>query len=196
MRISVIGIYRVTQNTERRNIMANETKKSSFNAINIIIAVVLIAVIGLAAYAVYDDISTNVTREKMESGEMEANLAYLADQNGMSVEDFLTQYGLTGLDENATQTEVINSMTVENFLAYAGATLDELVEEYSLTEPPAMDANWGEVQKTFTVRNVIGEENFDQFKEMYGLDDTITLDTLWSEAEVKLEEAASNTSAE
>lgn len=158
--------------------------------INVIIAVILIAVIGLAVYAVYGKISENMTRTAIENGEAEPTVGYLAEQSGMSVEDYLAQYGVSGLGENATQEEMTDAMTVGNYATYAGTTVEDLQTQYGLDETPSADANWGELRKTFTVRNMMGdEESFNQFKEVYGLDDSITLDTLWTDAEPKIQES-------
>lgn len=170
--------------------MAGKSRGSADRMINVIIAVILIAVIGLAVYAVYGKISENMTRTAIENGEAEPTVGYLAEQSGMSVEDYLAQYGVSGLDENATQEEMTDAMTVGNYATYAGTTVEDLQTQYGLDETPSADANWGELRKTFTVRNMMGdEESFNQFKEVYGLDDSITLDTLWTDAEPKIQES-------
>lgn len=82
-------------------------------------------------------------------------------------------------------------MTVDNYVSFAGTTIDDLKTQYHLSEAPAGDSNWGDLRKTFTVKNMIGdsEDELKQFKEIYKLDDSITLDTPWTEAKPKIEES-------
>lgn len=171
--------------------MANKSRSSTDVAINVVIAIVLVAVIGLAGYAIYDKMSVKIQQKAIESGQQEATVGYLADSQGMTVEDYLMMYGLSGLSKNTTEEEMTDQMTIDNYVAYTGMTIEDLQTQYRLSEAPSGDSIWGDLRKTFTVRNVIGEteDELKQFKEIYGLDDSITLDTPWEEAQDKLEES-------
>lgn len=171
--------------------MAHKSRGSADVTMNTIIAVVLIAVVGLAGYAVYDKMSAKINNKAIESGEKEATVEYLANQAGQSVDDYLAQYGLSGISKKATQEEMTDQMTVDNYVSFAGTTIDDLKTQYHLSEAPAGDSNWGDLRKTFTVKNMIGdsEDELKQFKEIYKLDDSITLDTPWTEAEPKIKES-------
>ena len=171
--------------------MAHKSRGSADVMMNTITAVVLIAVVGLAGYAVYDKMSAKINNKAIESGEKEATVEYLANQAGQSVDDYLAQYGLSGISKKATQEEMTDQMTVDNYVSFAGTTIDDLKTQYHLSEAPAGDSNWGDLRKTFTVKNMIGdsEDELKQFKEIYKLDDSITLDTPWIEAEPKIKES-------
>ena len=170
--------------------MAKNSRKSADSAINAVITIVLAAVIGLAGYAIYDKMSANLNEKAIASGEKEATVEYLAEQASMSVEDYLAQYGLSGISKKATQTEMTDEMTVDNYITYSGTTAEDLKTQYNLDEAPAGDAVWGDIRKALTVKNMVGdEESFKQFKEVYQLDDSITMDTLWTDAEAKIEES-------
>ena len=170
--------------------MAGKSRGSADKMMNVIIAIVIIAVLGLAGYAVYDKLSANILNEAIANGEKEATVGYLAEQSGMSVEDYLAQYGISGLDKNATEEEMTDAMTVETYLSYIGAEMEDLTTQYHLSEAPALDANWGEIRKGFTMRNIVGDDDgFAQFKEIYGLDDSVTIDTPLTEAEPIIEES-------
>ena len=171
--------------------MAKGSRGSADTMINVIIAVVLVAVIGLAGYAVYDKMSGKLNAKAIESGEKEPTVEYLAEQEGMSIEDYLAQYGLSGVSKRATQEEMTDMMTVDNYIKFAKTTADDLKTQYHLSEAPAGDSNWGELRKSFTVKNIIGdsEDDFKQFKEMYKLDDSVTPDMLWTDAEPIIEES-------
>lgn len=171
--------------------MAKHSKGSADITVNVIIAVVLIVVIGLAGYAIYDKMSTKISNKAIENGEKEATVEYLAEKQNMTVEDYLAQYGLSGVSGKATQEEMTDKMTVDNYVSFVGTTIDDLKTQYNLDEAPAGDANWGEIRKGFTVKNMVGnsEESLKQFKEIYKLDDSITLDSLWTDVQPKVEES-------
>lgn len=171
--------------------MANKSRGSADRMVNAVIAVILIAVIALAGYAIYDKMSAKIAKQAIENGEQEATVEYLAEAQNMSVEDYLAMYGLSGISKKATEEEMTDQMTVDNYVKYASTTIEDLTTQYHLDEAPAGDSNWGELRKSFTVKNIVGEteDELNQFKEIYGLDDSVTLDTPWSEAEVKIEES-------
>ena len=157
---------------------------------NIVIGVVIAVVFALAAYAVYDKISTNVMTKKIASGEAQATVGYLAEQAGMSVEDYLAQYGISDLSKKATEEEMLKKMTMENYAAYTGTTLEELKTNYAIDADVDAAIIYEEFEKTLTVKNILGgnEETFNQIKEMYSLDDTITMDSKWVDVEPVLEQ--------
>ena len=171
--------------------MAKRSRNSADTMINVIIAVVLIAVIGLAAYAIYGKMSTTLSQKAIEAGEKEPTVEYLAQQQSMSVEDFLALYGLSDVSPKATEEEMTDQMTIDNYLTYSNIAMEDLTTQYHLDEAPAGDSNWGELRKSFTVKNYVGDEDaLKQFTEIYGLEEgQITLDMPWTEAEPIIEES-------
>ena len=171
--------------------MAKRSRNSADTMINVIIAVVLIAVIGLAAYAIYGKMSTTLSQKAIEAGEKEPTVEYLAQQQSMSVEDFLALYGLSDVSPKATEEEMTDQMTIDNYLTYSNIAMEDLTTQYHLDEAPAGDSNWGELRKSFTVKNYVGDEDaLKQFTEIYGLEEgQFTLDMPWTEAEPIIEES-------
>ena len=171
--------------------MAKRSRNSADTMINVIIAVVLIAVIGLAAYAIYGKMSATISQKAIEAGEKEPTVEYLAQQQNMSVEDFLAMYGLEGVSPKATEEEMTDQMTVDNYITYSNIAMEDLTTQYHMDEAPAGDSNWGELRKSFTVKNYVGDEDaLKQFTEIYGLEEgQITLDMPWTEAEPIIEES-------
>ncbi|MDD6483132.1 MAG: hypothetical protein PUF72_00955 [Clostridiales bacterium] len=157
---------------------------------NLVIGVVIAAVLALAVYAVYDKISAKLLSEKIASGEAQATVGYLAEQADMSVEDYLAQYGLSGLGKKTTEEDMVKKMTMENYAAYSGTTLEEIKTQYALESDVDASMLYEDFEKTLKVRNVLGgsEDTFDQIKETYELDDSITMDSMWTDVEPILEE--------
>ena len=161
---------------------------------NLILTVVMVAVIGLSVYAIYNTMSERIIENQIANGERETDLAHMAEDAALTVDEFLEQYGLAdaALSKKSTQTEVLDKMTLTKYAEYAKTTVDELLAQAFLEDKANGDTLYADFKKMFTVKSMVGgdEEQFKQLKEMYGLDDTITMDTLWSEVEPILEEKA------
>ena len=175
--------------------MTTRKNGSSGKVFNLILTVVMIVVIGLSVFAVYSTMSERIVDKQIANGEREADLAHMAESSGLTVEDFLEVYGIAdaGLSEKSTQTEVIDKMTLESYAEYAETTVDEVIEQAYLEYGEVTgDTLYADFKKKFTVRTMLSgnEEQFNQLKQLYGLDDTITMDTLWSEAEPIIEQKA------
>lgn len=181
----------------------NEKKKASpaDKMVNIIIGLVIIAFIAAGGYATYGKIAEGIETKAIESGEKEATVSYLAKQAGMTVEDYLAQYGLTvgdTVNEKSTQTEMEDNMTVENYLSYTGDTqdVDELISGMGLEGKATKDTLWKDFLPMAPAVSVIGgEEAFNQAKEQLGLGDEVTTDITWGDFQ-KLMEEKQNEAAE
>lgn len=164
---------------------------SSDKMVNTIIAAVMIAVIGLSAYAVYDTMSSKIINTQIQNGEREATLEYMAENAGLSVNEFLEQYGIAdaGLSKKSTQTEVIDKMTLTKYAEYSSTTVEDLLKQYYLEDKATGDTTYADFKAMWTVKAMVAgdEEQLKQMKEYYSLDDSVTMDTLWSEVEPVIE---------
>ncbi len=167
--------------------MTKKNSSASNKIFNLIIAVVMIGVIGLSAYAVYTTVSERIEEEKIANGEMEITLDRMAENAALSVDEFLEQYGIADakLAKDSKESEVINKMKLSAYAEYKQTSVDGILAETFLEGKATGDTLYEDFLKMFTVRTAVGgdEEQFKQMKELYGLDDSITMDTLWSEAE-------------
>ncbi len=181
----------------------NGQKKSSNTLLNTIITVVMVVVIGISVYAIYSAVSTKVISSQIESGQRESTLAYMAKTEGVSVDEFIEKYGLkdAGLSKNSSQTDVIGKMTLTNYATFAGTTVEEILKQYYLEDKADENTLYADFEAMWTVKAMVqgDEESFKQLKEYYSLDDSITMDTLWSEVEpiieAKIEELQNATPA-
>ena len=161
--------------------------------INVVIAVVVAAFVVVGVYATYGKISTGIEDKKILNGEKEATVAYLAKQSGMSVEDYLAQYGLSLSDtitEKTTESEMTDNMTIENYLKYTGMeqTADEVIADAGLTETVTKDTLWKDFFPQMPVGMVYDPQTFEQYKTQLSLGDNVTLDMPYGEFEKILEE--------
>lgn len=174
--------------------MAKKNSGTSNKIFNLIIAVVMIGVIGLSAYAVYTTVSERIEEEKIANGEIETTLGRMAEAAQLSIDEFLEKYGIAdaGLTKDSKESEVINKMKLSAYAEYKQTSVDGILAETFLEGKATGDTLYEDFLKMFTVRTAVGgdEEQFKQMKELYGLDDSITMDTLWSEAEPVISQKA------
>lgn len=182
----------------------NKTSSGSDKLITLGIVVAVIAVIALGVFATHSKISDNITRNKIESGEIAEPVWHAAEKAGMSIEDFLAEYSLTVTDEvngDTPVSDLFGYMTLENYtnLANEGneepVNLDELIEGWGLTGKVTKDTMWKDVQPLMPVSAVLGSDQLAQYKEAYSLGDEVNDNTPYGEFEKIIEEKANEQSS-
>lgn len=178
----------------------NEKKKAtkSDKILNLIMCVVIIVILAIGIYATYGKLSVSLKDKAVESGQAEATVEYLARKADLEVEDYLAQYGLELSDtisKNTTETEMMDNMTLENYLKYNGGeqTAEEVLEGTKLTDKATKDTLWKDVLPMMPAISIIGnEETFNQVKAQYGIEND---DITWGELEAIMKEKAEATAA-
>lgn len=173
----------------------NEKKKAtkSDKILNLIMCVVIIVILAIGIYATYGKLSVSLKDKAVESGQAEATVEYLARKADLEVEDYLAQYGLELSDtisKNTTETEMMDNMTLENYLKYNGGeqTAEEVLEGTKLTDKATKDTLWKDVLPMMPAISIIGnEETFNQVKAQYGIEND---DITWGELEAIMKEKA------
>ena len=172
----------------------NENKKQATQSdkiINLVIALVVIVFVVVGVYATYGKISEGIKDRAIESGEAEATVAYLAKQGGQTVEDYLAQYGLSvneTVNENTTDSVMVENMTIENYALYNGTTAEEMLS--GLGEKVTKDTIFKDYMQMPTVDVLGSDELVNQVKEQYGMGDDVNGEMSWSDFQTKLVEAA------
>ena len=125
---------------------------------------------------------------------------------GMSFDDFKEMYGLPSDMRKDTYMESAQSIIPLSTMAEMnGMDIEALKEAYGFGDEINENSTWGEAIDSMTLRDYVGETQFEEFKTRYNLGDEITLDTLWGDirqevekmqlAERLAEEAAADASA-
>lgn len=165
--------------------------------VNLIIAVVVIVFVVVGVYATYGKISEGIKDRAIESGKAQATVSYIAKQSGMSVEDYLAQYGLS-VDENVnadtTESVMLENMTIENYALYNGTTADDMLS--GLGEKVTKDTVFKDYMQMPTIDVLGSDELVNQVKEQYGMGDDVNGEMSWSDFQTKLVEAAQAAAAE
>lgn len=156
--------------------------------LNIIIAVVVLVFVGLAAWAISPKISEKIEAYKAEQqAALPDTIEKRANEKGITVEQFIADYGITG--ENITgetmMSDVVESMTVENYAKLEGTTVEEYITANGLPETVTGAMTVGEANDLVPIKTVIASSgmDFETFKTTYELGDDVTEDTPWSQVE-------------
>ena len=172
--------------------MKRSTNASGSNSMLTLISVVIIVVFVIASALLVIPHVQQITGDKaMRNGEQEPNVAFLAKEQNMSVEDFLAQYGLEvgdAVNADTLASEMVQNMTIGNYNNYVGEQSAIDVSQFSdaVTEDT--------LYKDFVAmpaKTALGDEAFASAKETYGLaDDAVTDETSLQDVEQAIVNAA------
>lgn len=174
--------------------MNNTEKKKLSNAdkaVNAAIALLVAGFLAVGIYATYGKISEGITNKQIENGEKEATVSYLANQSGMNSESYLAQYGLTlsdTINEDTTESDMLNNMTIENYAIYNGQDAETLMQ--GLSENVTKDTVWKDFM-AMPVSDVINADDIALIKEQYGFtDEELTDSTSYEDFQAALYQKA------
>lgn len=164
--------------------MKNSQKSTPADKMFVAVMVIIIAaVVAVGGYAVYGKVSKNLETKAIEENGAAKTVNYLADQAGMSVDEYLAEYGLTdaGFDGKTTESDMVSKMTLENLAKYEGSDLATFIEENGLPADK-VDGNttWEAAKDLIPLDTYFGGQ-FEEVKAAYELDDSITGDMTWGE---------------
>lgn len=169
----------------------NQQKKKSSPAeklINAGLVIIVVAILVLAGFAVgpkmYDGIMAMLPQPDTSV------VSGMADSLGLSVDEFKAEYGLP---DNATadtlMSDVVAELTLSNYAKLSGTDYETLVSDMGVSEKVTEDMTFGEAEELIPFGIYVGgEENYNQIKQNYALDDSITMDTPWGEVRPIIEQ--------
>ena len=115
---------------------AVKSKKSTADIIiNIVIAVVIIAVLALAVVAVGDKFKPDIY-----------TVQEAAEAQGMTVENFVAEYGLEGAKADDNMDDYYNSITCGNYAKLMGMTFEDFAAQAQLPENITENTTMGELE--------------------------------------------------
>ncbi len=162
---------------------SSKTSRSNSTLTLVSVAVIVIFAV-ICAFAAVPKLSEHIENKEIASGSKEPTVAYQARQAGMSVEDYLAQYGLTlggDITEKSTMQDMANNMTISNYVNFAGITDDEGnpdVEGYLSQYSDAVTADTTiKDLNAMSAETALGTDTFNMQKQLYGLGDEITSET-------------------
>lgn len=168
--------------------------------LNVIIVIVILAVLGLAVWAVAPKVMQNwqeraqtqqedASQDSAQTQQQTVTVAQKAESEGITVDEYKAKYGLGETVTGDTSfDEALYSMNLANFAAAQGLTVENVREQYSLPDSVADDTAWSEALMSAPAKAVVGgDEGFEQLKQQYGLTD-VADDITWGDLMPKLQE--------
>lgn len=166
---------------------------------NIIIVILVLAVLGLGAWAVVPKITQNL-QEKAQNQELTENevpqqqvvtVGQRAQSEGISLDEYKAKYGL-GDDVNGDTSfdQALYAMNLTNYAAAQGISVEDVRSQFELPESVKDDAVFADAIMGAPARTVLGgADGLNQLKETYGItdiDDNITYGDLMPILQEKL----------
>lgn len=160
-------------------------RSSSDTAMNAVIAVVILAVLGAGIYAVYPKISERIQNNSSNTTAALNTAGDAAKDKGMSFKKFLETYGLTDeITKDTDLSDTISAMTLEKVALYNDTDIDTFRANNFIPEDVTNDTKWEDVMPVMPLKAIIGsEDTANQIISIYGLDGVLTPETPWGEAE-------------
>lgn len=106
-----------------------------------------------------------------------------ADMNGMEYSDFLEYFDLPkDMPKSTPQQAAVYTIPAGRYAeAIIGWDFETMKEQLQWGDDITEETPIGEAFDQTTIGNYVGEDRFEEFKSTFGLDDSITKDTLWKE---------------
>ncbi len=196
-------------------IAAKKKSKAPFVVIAIIVVLAIVAAVAINLFG------GNKYNKLGYANPEGRTIADVAEQLGISLEEFLTTYSLPAdMPEDTEEMAAYYSMPVKVFAEMYGIDFATFKEAYGIpdeTTPAVADGivgkikalfggnkivpidentSWGVVLDELTLANYLGEENVESFKEYYGLGEEVTAETRYKEIRKEVEEKTMELAAE
>ena len=152
----------------------------------VIVAIVAAVVIIAAAIIVVATGKFGEWTNKYNRGYVDTTgrtVAEVAEQIGMTYEEFLEEYGLPkDMPKNTYEAVAFYTMPAKKAADVYGIPFDQIKKMLDLPDDTDENKPWGEVEGEVKLGTYLGGADYvDMFKEQYGLGDEVTADTLWKE---------------
>lgn len=149
------------------------------------ILVVLLAAVDIGYYM------TNIYNKYNHMGYLDVNgytIGEVVAGMGMEFDEFKDMYGLPKDMRKDTYMNAAQSLIpVSKMAELNGKDLDSLREMYNFGEEITENSTWGEAIDSMSLKDYVGEDQFEEFKTKYELGDDITLDTKWGDIRKDIE---------
>lgn len=106
----------------------------------------------------------------------------VAQSEGKTLDEFLLEYDLPqDMPGDVSETEAYYTIPCWKIAEMYGISFEELKASLQLPDEITYSTAWGDAEGEVLLKVYVGEENLDTFRQIYGLEDTITGNTKWKE---------------
>ena len=159
-------------------IEAEAPKAASNYKVSAIVAWILVVLLAAVDIGYY---MTNIYNKYNHMGYLDVNgytIGEVVAGMGMEFDEFKDMYGLPKDMRKDTYMNAAQSLIpVSKMAELNGKDLDSLREMYNFSEEITENSTWGEAIDSMSLKDYVGEDQFEEFKTKYELGDDITLDT-------------------
>lgn len=149
------------------------------------IAVAAAAVVVIIAAVLFVMFSKGLFNKYNRMGYVDVSgitIAEIADESGYELADFLEMNGLPAdMPGNTYESVAYYNIPVKNAVQMYGMDFETMKEMFEWGDDITEDSTWGEAEGEIALKNYVGEENLEEFKEQYGLSDEVNGDTKMKE---------------
>lgn len=115
-------------------------------------------------------------------------IAEVAADAGQSLEDFLAEYGLpTDMPADTSESAAYYMISTFKMAQMYGMDFETLKSTMQWDDSITRETPWGIAEGETALSVYIGDQNLEEFKEYYGLDDSITADTKYKEVRAAID---------
>lgn len=156
-------------------------KKSHLKTIIIIAAAVVVVAVAAIVFAFNMDNWFNpYTKDYVDVDGI--TIGEVADMNGMELSEFLEYYDLPeDMPASTPEKAAFYTIPAGKYAEMYGMTFEDLATQLGWDSTITEETTIGDALDKTTLGMYVGEENLESFKQEYGLDDSVTADTLWGE---------------
>lgn len=168
---------------------AADSKRKNIIAASAAGAVIVVLVIIAVLYNM-DVFETNKYNKMGYINISGKSLSDLADAAGIELDEFKAQYELPeDMTGDTDEAAAFYNMPARKIAEMYGMDFDLIKESLQLPDTVNENTPWGEAEGEALLKNYVGEESIDAFKEEYGFGDEITGDTKWKDVRNTVDKA-------
>lgn len=156
-------------------------KKSRRTVIGVIVAAVVVVAAAVLFIMFKNTLFNPYIKDYVDVNGM--TIGETADLNGMEYSDFLEYFDLPkDMPKSTPQQAAVYTIPAGRYAeAIIGWDFQSMKEQLQWGDDITEETPIGEAFDQTTIGNYVGEDRFEEFKSTFGLDDSITKDTLWKE---------------
>ena len=169
-------------NTNKNTESASGSKKKIITAVIIIVAALILiggSVFGMSKAGLFTTNKYNKMGYVNISGRTLEDVAADAD---MTVDEFKEEYQLPeDMTGDTYESAAFYNIPTGKIAEMYGMEFSDIIELLALPDTVTETTPWGEAEGEAPLKNYVGEESVDAFKEEYELGDDVTGDTKWKD---------------
>lgn len=176
-----ISAEQAPQQTEESNPESAPAKKNKKTVIGVSVAAVVVIVAAVLLIMFKNTLFNPYIKDYIDVNGI--TIGETADRQGMEYSDFLEFYDLPkDMPKSTPQQAAVYNIPAGRYAeAIVGWDFESMKQQLGWGDDITEETTIGDALDQTTIGNYVGEDRFEEFKSTFGLDDSVTVDTLWGE---------------